>query len=157
MMAIRMAKQRDAATVAAMSRELIEFGLGWSWTPPRVARSITSRDTNVIVAEVNGGTVGFALMQYFEEHAHLLLFAVAPASRRQGVGRALWAWLESTAQVAGISTVHLEVRARNREARDFYHTLGFVDAETVRGYYRGVEAAIRMRHCLADIAQWDRS
>lgn len=157
MHAIRLARRRDAAAIAVMSRELIESGLGWSWTPQRVRGRVTDRTCNVIVAETPTALAGFALMQYFEEHAHLLLFAVAPEQRRQGVGRALWQWLEQTALVAGIGTVHLEVRARNTGARDFYRTLGFTDAETVRGYYSGREAALRMRRRLSIPAHSDGS
>lgn len=156
MMTIRLARRRDAAAVATMSREFIESGLGWSWTPGRVRRAIADRDINAIIADVDSRMAGFALMQYFEEHAHLLLFAVAPEQRRQGVGRALWEWLERTAEVAGIGSVHLEVRARNTAARDFYRRQGFVDSETVRGYYRGVEAAVRMRRRLFVPAERDR-
>ena len=156
MLAIRLARRRDAKAIADMSRELIESGLGWSWTPARVARSIADRETNAIVADLDGHLAGFALMQYFEEHAHLLLFAVYPRHRRRGVGGAMWAWLERTGQIAGIGTVHLEVRAGNTAARDFYRMVGFTEAETVRGYYRGVEAAVRMRRRLSSVAHSDR-
>lgn len=153
MVSIRLARRRDARVIAEMSRELIESGLGWSWTPRRVARAISDRDTNVIVAEIDGRRVGFALMKYLEEHAHLLLFAVDVRVQRRGIGRALWTWLEQTALVAGIGTVHLEVRAQNAPARAFYRALGFSDAETVRGYYRGIEPAVRMRRRLSGVVR----
>ncbi|MCP5198882.1 MAG: GNAT family N-acetyltransferase [Gammaproteobacteria bacterium] len=142
---IRLARRAEARTIAVMSRELIESGLGWSWTTARVRHSIADVDTNVIVAVDGERVVGFALMHYREERAHLLLFAVAADRRRRGIGSSLWAWLERTALVAGISTVHLEVRASNPPARRFYRHLGFVEEETVPGYYRGREAAVRMR------------
>ena len=148
MITIQMARQKDARTIAFMSRDLIESGLGWSWTERRVLRSIRDCNTNVIVALENGRIVGFALMQYLEEEAHLLLFAVLPKYRRTGVGTAMLVWLEKTALVAGIGTIHLEVRARNEGARRFYRHMGFDELETVRGYYRGVEAAMRMRRSL---------
>ncbi len=156
MLSIRLARKRDADTIAVMSRELIEAGLGWSWTPSRVARSILNRETNVVVADIDSRIAGFALMHYFEEHAHLLLFAVSRENRRQSVGRTLWTWLERTALVAGISTVHLEVRAGNTPAREFYRQIGFTEAETVRGYYRGVEAAIRMRRRVSNVTHSSR-
>ncbi|MGR8921020.1 MAG: GNAT family N-acetyltransferase [Gammaproteobacteria bacterium] len=155
MHAIRLARRADAGTIAAMSRELVESGLGWSWTPLRVRRSIADRETNVIVVEADGRVAGFALMKYLEEHAHLLLFAVSADVRRSGVGSAMWQWLERTAEVAGVGTVHLEVRAQNTAARDFYRAMGFVDGETVRGYYRGVEAAMRMRRRISHLASSD--
>ncbi len=33
-----------------MSRDLIESGLGWSWGPERVARSIANKDTFTLLA-----------------------------------------------------------------------------------------------------------
>ncbi|MDQ3565414.1 MAG: hypothetical protein M3436_15230 [Pseudomonadota bacterium] len=33
-----------------MSRDLVEVGLGWSWTPDRVSRSIQCPDTVVLSA-----------------------------------------------------------------------------------------------------------
>ncbi len=155
MMSIRLARRRDVTTIAGMSRVLIESGLGWSWTPQRVGRALADSATNVIVAEQAKRVVGFALMKYLEEHAHLLLFAVAADQQRRGIGRALWQWLERTARVAGIGTVHLEVRARNVSARHFYRTLGFTEAEVLRGYYRGIEPALRMRCTLSVPARSD--
>ena len=145
MLQIRLARVREATSLATMSRELIEQGLGWSWRPQRMEKALRDRETNVIVAEKDGRRVGFAAMKYLEETAHLLLFAVQPTDRRQGVGRAMWQWLSATVETAGIRQVHLEVRARNTDARTFYRQFGFIEAETVRGYYRGIEAAIIMR------------
>ena len=148
MFSIRLARFGEARSIAMLSRDLIESGLGWSWTPQRVGRSIRDRNSNVIVALEGRRIVGFGLMKYLEEEAHLLLFAVVPSHRRAGVGSALLAWLEKTALIAGIGAIHLEVRARNGGARAFYRRMGFEEVETVRGYYRGVEAAVRMRRLL---------
>ena len=47
---LRLAVATDAAAIAALSRDRIEHGLGWSWTAARVARSIRDPDSNVVVA-----------------------------------------------------------------------------------------------------------
>ncbi|MEX2481004.1 MAG: GNAT family N-acetyltransferase [Gammaproteobacteria bacterium] len=152
MFLIRPARARDARAIAVMSRELIETGLGWSWTARRVAASISDRDTNVIVACDGSRVVAFAIMVYGEEIAHLALFAVALDCRRLGIGGALWHWLEVTCRVAGVRSVDLEVRIGNGAARRFYRALGFIEDETVPGYYGGVEAAVRMRRDLGTTA-----
>src|ERR1700739_2843572 len=92
---IRLGAPADAARIAAMSRTTIEQGLPWSWTPDRVARAIRDPETNVIVAGEPGTLVGFGIMSYLAEDAHLLLFAVRAPRRRQGVGSAMLAWLEA--------------------------------------------------------------
>ena len=46
---IGLATSVDAQTIALISRNEIEQGLRWSWTPPRVRRAIEDRETNVVV------------------------------------------------------------------------------------------------------------
>ena len=141
---IRLARRSDAPRMAAMSRDLIETGLGWRWRPERILACLRDRATNGLVAVERQRMIGFAVMKYLDEQAHLLLLAVAPGRRRSGVGRALFAWLEASARVAGIGTIQFEVRAGNDEARAFYHDLGCEESGTMAGYYGGREAAVRM-------------
>jgi ribosomal-protein-alanine N-acetyltransferase len=141
---IRLATTADAVSIAKMSRDLIEHGLGWSWIPPRVQRSIDDAQTNVAVALVRGVPVGFGIMKYQESEAHLLLLAVQPSCGRQGIGSALVGWLEATALTAGIGQVYLEARAANAGARLFYRCLGYREIQSVPGYYQGLEASVRM-------------
>jgi ribosomal protein S18 acetylase RimI-like enzyme len=53
-------------------------------------------------------------------------------------------WLLESARVAGMVSVHLELRATNRPALNFYRTLGFAQTLVLAGYYEQREAAIRM-------------
>src|SRR4029078_10273928 len=71
----------DAQSIALISRHEVEYGLHWAWTAPRVRRAIEDRDTNAVVAREAGKVVGFALMKYEAERAHLLLLAVLPSRR----------------------------------------------------------------------------
>src|SRR5512138_3046285 len=48
---IRLARTADAERIAVMSRDFIEYGLGWGWNAARVVRRIRHRATNVVVAE----------------------------------------------------------------------------------------------------------
>ena len=142
---LRLANFADAQSIALMSRELIETGLsGWAWDPKRVARAIKARDTGVLVAAVRDNLIGFAIMNFGDEQAHLSLLAVTPSHQRCGIGRQMMAWLEESALVAGITTFNLELRATNFAARDFYRALGFSEAAYIPGYYSGVETALRM-------------
>jgi ribosomal-protein-alanine N-acetyltransferase len=141
---IRFANRGDALAIAEMSRDLIEKGLGWSWTKERVTRCLRHPDTNVIVAIRNADRAGFGIMKYGDEEAHLLLLAVRPAHVRCGVGRSMVDWLEASARVAGIARISLEARFSNVDARNFYHRLGYSQAELLPGYYGGREASVRM-------------
>jgi ribosomal-protein-alanine N-acetyltransferase len=141
---LELAKPSDAERIASMSRTLIEAGLGWRWTSTRIHRQIRSPDTLVLVARTEISIIGFAIMHFLTEDAHLLLLAVSPPYQRRGTGRRLLTWLEKSARVAGIASIHLEVRAVNLEAQSFYRALGFRQLRLVPGYYNGREAAVRM-------------
>jgi hypothetical protein len=75
---LRPGRPADAAKIAAMSRDLIETGLGWSWGPDRVARSIANKDTSTLLACERDRVVAFAIMYFGDEHAHLNLSRPTP-------------------------------------------------------------------------------
>lgn len=138
------ARVADAARLAAMSHELIESGLRPAWGRERISWHVRHAESVVLTARSDRTVAGFAIMRYGEEAAHLNLLAVDPAYRRRGIARRLVTWLEETALTAGTFIVGLELRARNREAQDFYRALGYREVGRVPGYYQGIEAAIRM-------------
>ncbi|HZP85710.1 MAG TPA: GNAT family N-acetyltransferase [Burkholderiales bacterium] len=150
---LRLATVADAGEIAMMSRDLIEHGLGWSWTRGRVVRSIKDLDTNAIVACNGKDVVSFALAHFGDVHAHLNLLAVRPAYQRRGIGRVMLRWLEESARVAGITAMHLEVRVNNLGARRFYRSWGFQEMSILPRYYGGVESAVWMARDLRIIAR----
>ena len=143
-LSLRLARLADADSIANLSRDLIEYGLNWRWTPVRVAASIRAANVNVLVASMHEEIAGFAIMRYGDDDAHLDLLAVAPPYRRNGIGRQLMEWPEECAIVAGIFNVDLEVRAGNEEAQIFYNRMGYRTLLQLPGYYQGIEAALRM-------------
>lgn len=145
---LRLAQLQDAQAIAQMSRDLIEGGLGWTYDPPRVARLITQAETLTLVACDRLGMAGFAILQFSDEHAHLVLLAVQTRCQRQGVARRMLTWLLDSARTAGIAELSLELRAGNAGARAFYRAMGFSDAGLLPGYYRNREPALRMRRVL---------
>jgi ribosomal-protein-alanine N-acetyltransferase len=148
-LAIRLATLADAGAIAALSRDTIERGLPWRWRAGRVARSIRDPDTNVAVIGPEGAPVAFGIMAYRDEDAHLLLFAVAPGCRRQGVGRALLAWLEEVALTAGVRRIRLEARRENEAARSFYNELGYHERAIAHGLYGSAVDGVRLEKWLA--------
>jgi ribosomal-protein-alanine N-acetyltransferase len=139
---VGLAHPSEAARIALLSREAIEQGLSWSWTPYRVLKSVHDAATNAIVAREASRLLGFAIMKYGDNQAHLLLLAVESARRRHGVGSALLAWLELTVRTAGIQWIRVEVRAQNGPARAFYRRHGYEHAKVLQGYYQGVDDAV---------------
>lgn len=141
---IRLATIDDAARIGTMSRDLIEHGLSWRWTPASIRQCIRSPSTNVAVAPTSRGIAGFAVMQYKDDEAHLILLGVDPPHRRRGIATALMAWHEAAALTAGIGTIYIEARANKDDTRAFYRKLGYSEVQVVRGYYEGVEDAVRL-------------
>ena len=167
---IRPAEPRDAQPIAAMSRDFIESGLGWKYDAARVLRAMRDKETMAVVAceggkgqtkGAPGGAVagsvatsvaGFAIMEFGDERAHLVLLAVRPSHRRLGIGQRMLDWLLESARVAGMASIHLELRAGNDAARRFYRAMGFYETVLVPGYYRSgegrKEGALRMLRVL---------
>ena len=167
---IRPAEPRDAQPIAAMSRDFIESGLGWKYDAARVLRAMRDKETMAVVAceggkgqtkGAPGGAVagsvatsvaGFAIMEFGDERAHLVLLAVRPSHRRLGIGQRMLDWLLESARVAGMASIHLELRASNDAARRFYRAMGFYETVLVPGYYRSgegkKEGALRMLRVL---------
>ncbi|MFO1304071.1 MAG: GNAT family N-acetyltransferase [Burkholderiales bacterium] len=142
------ASQRDAHSIAEMSRDLIEHGLGWQYRRERIAGMIADRDTVAVVTRDGPRVAGFAFMTFGPERGHLVLLAVQPSHHRQGLARRMIAWLSDSAVVAGVVSIHVELRASNHGALAFYRREGFTETLRVPGYYRGRESAIRMMRLL---------
>ena len=153
---IRIAAPGDAQAIAEMSRDHIESGLGWRYDPASIQRAMRRRESVVIAASERPTYVagrrpaiaGFAIMDFGDERAHLVLLAVQPTQRRRGIGRRLVEWLIESALTAGMASVHLELRADNAAARRFYRALGFSETVLMPRYYDGREAAMRMLRVL---------
>jgi ribosomal-protein-alanine N-acetyltransferase len=141
---LELARYSDSALLAAMARELVESGLTPAWGASRIGWHVRHPDSVVLTARLGLALAGFAIMRYAEDTAHLNLLAVAPAHRRRGVGRRLLRWLEQTALTAGSFLIGLELRTGNEAARAFYRALGYRELGEIRGYYQGVEDAVRM-------------
>lgn len=139
---IELARAADAEAIARLSKQAIEHGLPWRWTPARVLHSIRDRETNVVVAREGGALAGFGIMKYGDDDAHLFLLAVDPGRRRRGLGSKMLSWLEHSAETAGLGCIRVEARGENLTARSFYDRLGYRETGLIKGYYQGAEDAV---------------
>lgn len=145
---ITLAKLDDATAIAALSRDLIEYGLEWRWRPERIVRAIHDPNTNVAVARRGEALVGFGIMKYADDDAHLLLFAVAAANQRQGIGSGILRWLEGAARAAGIRRIVVEARRENVAARCFYNEHGYHERVLEPGMYARAVDGVRLEKWL---------
>ena len=150
--AVRLATLSDAAAIASMSRDHIEQGLPWTWTEERVAHCIRDAETNVVVAGEHGGIIGFGIMFYASDDAHLLLFAVRRAHQRRGVGGAILRWLEEVARAAGAKRIRVECTRENSTARNFYCEHGYHELDIEKNMYRGLKDGVHLEKWFREIA-----
>lgn len=81
---------------------------------------------------------GFALVRRILDEAELLLFAVAPAYRRRGLGVALLRRVQSDLRRGGVAQMMLEMR-RGNSAESLYRGCGFATIGIRPKYYRGLD------------------
>jgi GNAT superfamily N-acetyltransferase len=124
---IRGAELHEASALARMSRELIEVGLGWRYTPVRMASLISDPQALVLVACQGADIAGFAVMRFECAHAHLVLLCVQRRFQKRGIGHCLCEWLIELARIAGFLSIRLELRADNAGALYLYRKLGFIE------------------------------
>ncbi len=146
--ALRFATTADAADIAALSRDSIERGLPWTWQAERVARAIGDPATNVVVVGSPGAITAFGIMSYLDDDAHLLLMAVHPEHRRQGIASNLLQWLEAVARSAGAKRIRVEARRDNAAARHLYNEHGYHEMAIKKAMYSGLVDGLRLEKWL---------
>lgn len=79
--------------------------------------------------------LGYGLMSYAMDEAHILNICVAPDSRRLGIGAYLLDHLLQQARQREVEWVLLEVRKSNQAALLLYQNVGFHEIGERRNYY----------------------
>jgi len=105
-----------------------------------------------LVAELGPGIAGYVVADSVPNHrrplGHIKDIAVHPDQQGQGIGTLLLKRSIAVLAAQGVSSVKLEVRESNEEARSLYETFNFEHARTIPRYYDNGEDALVM---LADI------
>jgi len=141
-------KLSDATEISQVSRDEIEYGLGWNYTARKIVQIIKNESKNTVVARREGELVGFGVMTYRKDQANLDLLAVKKEYRRCKIGSDLVLWLEEVAITAGAFNVFVQLREKNTEAFSFYEKLGYIRLDDLPGFYRGIENGIVMAKSL---------
>ena len=91
---------------------------------------------------------GMIMARTAADEAEVLTLAVAPAARRQGIGRALLQQAMATARERGAAAMFLEVAADNAPARALYAAAGLRVVGRRPRYYPGGGDALMLRRAL---------
>jgi ribosomal-protein-alanine N-acetyltransferase len=145
---IAIARPSDASAIAVMSPRPHRVRLEWRWRTGRVARAIDDPDTNVAVLRRDEELIGFGIMEYLDDEAYLILFAVAKSSQRQGVGSALLRWLEAAAGAAGSQRIRVDTRRENIGADAFTTNTGTTSGFWHRACTAGRSMVVRLEKWL---------
>lgn len=106
------------------------------WSQQSIASELHNPLSLWLVAQEGQTLLGYVGSQTCLDETDMMNIAVSPASRRQGVARALIEALVSALQERGSKQLTLEVRASNGPARQLYESLGFLQAGLRKNYYR---------------------
>lgn len=130
-----MIRSAHAADVQAIvDLEQGTFGAG-AWNASQMSADVEAPSRSVLVAEVDGRFVGYAVLALAGDVADLMRIAVTEPNRRSGVASALLAALHDAAAQAGAERVLLEVAESNADARAFYAAHGYTEISRRRTYY----------------------
>lgn len=116
----------------AVREKQLREELARTWARLRVARA------------PSGEVLGYVLFWHVADEIHLLNVAVAPASRRMGVGRALVEEVLEYARSNAAAKILLEVRVSNVAALRLYEALGFERFNVRKRYYSDGEDGVEM-------------
>lgn len=119
--------------------EAFDPAFGEAWTRRQISDALARPGTFCLLGHAPGESSeahGFALSRQVVDEEELLLIAVRPTWRGQGVGRRLLEELRDAASERGTIRLFLEMRDGN-PAQAFYENFGFSQIGRRRGYYRG--------------------
>ena len=108
-------------------------GLLRPWNNPvkDIGRKLRANSDWFIVAVVRDKIVGSIMIGYEGHRGWINYLAVDPSLRRQGVGRRLMEQAEELLRNAGCPKINLQVRSANKEAADFYASLGYLQDDVI--------------------------
>jgi ribosomal-protein-alanine N-acetyltransferase len=122
------------------------------WSRANFVDSLASGYDAWVLKEPAGVLVGYFLLMYAFDEAHLLDVAVAAGRHGTGLGRYLLDRIAARARERDMASILLEVRPSNVRALQVYRRYGYAEIGRRKGYYPAHEGrredAIVMRYVL---------
>jgi len=117
--------------------QLEKLSFARPWKRADLARELARPDGLVLLLKtaLAAPAPAYLCARIISPEAELLRIAVAPAARRQGLGRRLLERLVTDLGRQKITTLHLEVAENNQPALHLYRQFGFTPAGQRPGYY----------------------
>ncbi|MBQ7630976.1 MAG: ribosomal protein S18-alanine N-acetyltransferase, partial [Selenomonadaceae bacterium] len=121
----------DVETVAEI--EFKSFSL--PWTLEDFWHEVLNKDSESIVAEIDGKVVAYACVWISFDEADVANIAVAENFRGQGIGKKLFAEVLRRVKMRGVNALTLEVRVSNTAAIKLYESFGLRSVGVRKKYY----------------------
>lgn len=133
-------EERDAETVVKLAQSLPErYDATWWRLHIDRGECYVARDAD------SQQVLGVAVAEQEDAcEAHLAALAVDESVRGRGVGSALLRTVQSSLGQGGTFRVHLEVRADDQKAQDFYMRHGYQPEGLLDGVYSDGTSAVRL-------------
>jgi ribosomal protein S18 acetylase RimI-like enzyme len=139
---VRAAQITDAEEITGLANELAvavgDTGAEFDAVRDRLGELLEERRAGVFVAEDGGGRVVGVVSYWIKpDLAHgdavveIPMLAVAESARREGIGKALLARVQDEGARKGANLIELVATSQNVVAREFYRSLGFVEADVI--------------------------
>jgi ribosomal-protein-alanine N-acetyltransferase len=124
----------------------IDAGSPRPWTTEAFSTELAMDPPTLFALKAGGQVVAFVVARIAGPQMDILNLAVARDHRRRGLGRKLLTSLLDHAAPLAVQTAFLEVREGNLEARSLYGSVGFIESQRRRAFYKDpVEDAVLLR------------
>lgn len=127
-----MMRRMNVGDIAAVGR-LLQDSFARPWTLTVIKNTLDRKDAFCLVAEEDGGIVGFLAFEKILDEGSVELIAVEKQHRRRGIARGMLTLAMSAFE--DLRTVTLEVRRSNMPAIALYESLGFSQIAVRKNYY----------------------
>ena len=132
----------DVPQLAALMEAAFPPAFGEAWSAAQLAGVLGLPQVSGERAAQHGVLMGFSLFRQVADEAELLLVAVLPQFRQQGLGRLLVERVATAALAGGARLLFLEVREGNLAAQALYTRMGFAPIGRRAAYYRGADGQL---------------
>lgn len=128
---------------------VVKSSLGETYPPSLYLTVHNLWSEGFIVVSDGSEIIGFvAAVPTGDKTARILMLAVSPNRRNEGLGQRLMRALYESTLARGYGSVVLEVRKSNREAIAFYELQGFIVFGEIENFYSNGEGAFKMMKTL---------
>lgn len=144
--AVRPMEYGDLDQVTAIENRVYPFP--WTWGN---FRDSLNAGYDCWVYELDGAMIGYAVLMFALDEAHLLNLSISASWQGRGYGRSLLEAMMRQARGHGCVFISLEVRPSNPGAIRLYRAAGFREIALRKGYYpaeKGREDALVMGRSL---------